>query len=173
MCHACLIEFKIIHIIMGFTVTQTHQILIISSKCEARLVSATGIWQTYGWRCWPETWRPPSSSTWLQGWRRPYQDLLKPWLLCPTPQTKLRPWAGPPWDLPASWTGLWLCTLRHVHLSSRLSLTQDYHVTPDFPLPNTASVTSGAHTELLQMALPVPLTAQLLVTQISGAEDKK
>lgn len=72
MCHACLIEFKIIHIIMGFKVTQTYHILITSSEFEACLESANGIRQTCGWQCWPTTQQPPSSSTWFPGWWHPY-----------------------------------------------------------------------------------------------------
>lgn len=115
MCHACLIEFKIIHIIMGFKVTQTHHILITYSEFEARFESANGIRQTCGWQRWPTTQKPPSSSSWFPGWWHPYWRSPE---ACLTSQIKLGPWADPPWDLPASWTCPWLCS-QEVHLSSR------------------------------------------------------
>lgn len=51
------------------------------------------------------------------------EDLPKSWLIM-SHQIKLRPWADPPCDLPASWTCPWLCS-QGVLLSSRLFLTQD------------------------------------------------
>lgn len=96
---------------------------------------------------WYVTWRPPSSSTWLQDWGRLYQDdTLKPWRVMPHFQDKAQQaLCSSPLK---SACPLGLPTV--VHLSFRLFLTQ--HFQSDFRSPYWAATEGFSCTSLPQLS---------------------